>query len=282
MSYLDEVFKQTADEGYFDFSRCQRADGSHYGTGGTCRKGDKVGAREVTAAPAEKASRLTQKKIGSLSDEQLKSLIKNPKLLGYQRDRLNQELDRRSSSDSPKSDSAVPKEPKGLFSKGANVDIYELDKKAEKWRQEAGLQAFPLTLDWNHDRVHALVHEFLGGSDKIGNWVGQGPKSPTPAEETLVNLVHRDAALKARGEGVRMDTNDLKRYITRDIQVVTGRNQIPDKDMDKYMTTDKDGVYRPDYDKFIAKYEEMKKTPGFDKLLDAAHSAWSNAGETML
>jgi len=282
MSYLDEVFKQTADEGYFDFSRCQRADGSHYGTGGTCRKGDKVGAREVTAAPAEKASRLTQKKIGSLSDEQLKSLIKNPKLLGYQRDRLNQELDKRSSGDSPKSDSAVPKEPKGLFSKGANVDIYELDKKAEKWRQEAGLQAFPLTLDWNHDRVHALVHEFLGGSDKIGNWVGQGPKSPTPAEETLVNLVHRDAALKARGEGVRMDTNDLKRYITRDIQVVTGRNQIPDKDMDKYMTTDKDGVYRPDYDKFIAKYEEMKKTPGFDKLLDAAHSAWSNAGETML
>jgi len=282
MSYLDEVFKQTADEGYFDFARCQRADGSHYGTGGTCRKGDKVGAREVTAAPAEKASRLTQKKIGSLSDEQLKSLIKNPKLLGYQRDRLNQELDKRSSGDSPKSDSAVPKEPKGLFSKGANVDIYELDKKAEKWRQEAGLQAFPLTLDWNHDRVHALVHEFLGGSDKIGNWVGQGPKSPTPAEETLVNLVHRDAALKARGEGVRMDTNDLKRYITRDIQVVTGRNQIPDKDMDKYMTTDKDGVYRPDYDKFIAKYEEMKKTPGFDKLLDAAHSAWSNAGETML
>jgi len=282
MSYLDEVFKQTADEGYFDFSRCQRADGSHYGTGGTCRKGDKVEAREVTAAPAEKASRLTQKKIQSLSDEQLKSLIKNPKLLGYQRDRLNQELDKRSSGDSPKSDSAVPKEPKGLFSKGANVDIYELDKKAEKWRQEAGLQAFPLTLDWNHDRVHALVHEFLGGSDKIGNWVGQGPKSPTPAEETLVNLVHRDAALKARGEGVRMDTNDLKRYITRDIQVVTGRNQIPDKDMDKYMTTDKDGVYRPDYDKFIAKYEEMKKTPGFDKLLDAAHSAWSNAGETML
>lgn len=114
MSYLDEVFKQTADEGYFDFARCQRADGSHYGTGGTCRKGDKVGAREVTAAPssapAEKASRLTQKKIQSLTDEQLKSLIKNPKLLGYQRDRLNQELDKRSSGDNPKPVStAAPK-----------------------------------------------------------------------------------------------------------------------------------------------------------------------------
>jgi hypothetical protein len=174
-----------------------------------------------------------------------------------------------------------PKEPKGLFSKGSNVDFVAVEKAAEKWRQEAGLSASPGTLDWKHDRVHALTHSFLGGANKIGEWIGQGPKSPTPAEETLVNLVHRDAALKARGEG-RMDTNDLKRYITRDIQVVTGRNQIADKDMDKYMTTAKDGVYRPDYDKFIAKYEEMRNTPGFDKLLDAAHASWSNAGDTML
>jgi hypothetical protein len=171
--------------------------------------------------------------------------------------------------------------PQGLFLAGSDVDIFELEKKAEKWRQEAGLQAFPGTLDWKHDRVHALTHEFLGGTNKIGEWIGQGPKSPTPAEEALVNLVHRDAALKAKGQP-RMDTDDLKRYITRDIQVVTGRNQIPDKDMDKYMTTEKNGIVRPDYDKFIAKYEEMKNTPGFEKLLDAAHASWSNAGETML
>jgi len=181
----------------------------------------------------------------------------------------------------PKPAPKKQKEPKGLFSKGANIDFVAVEKAAEKWRQESGLSASPGTLDWKHDRVHALTHSFLGGSNKIGEWIGQGPKSPTPAEETLVNLVHRDAALKARGEG-RMDTNDLKRYITRDIQVVTGRNQIADKDMDKYMTTGKDGVYRPDYDKFIAKYEEMKNTPGFEKLLDAAHASWSNAGETML
>jgi hypothetical protein len=173
------------------------------------------------------------------------------------------------------------KEPKGLFMAGKDVDIYEVEKKAEEWRKQAGLQAFPGTLDWKHDRVHALTHEFLGGSNKIGEWIGQGPKSPTPAEEAIVNLVHREAALKARGEP-RLDTDDLKRYITRDIQVVTGRNQIPDKDMDKYMTTEKNGIVRPDYDKFIAKYEEMKNTPGFENLLDAAHASWSNAGETML
>ena len=282
MSYLDEVFKQTADEGYFDFARCQRADGSHYGTGGTCRKGDKVGAREVTAAPAEKASRLTQKKIGSLSDEQLKSLIKNPKLRDYQRDRLNQELDKRSSGDSPKSDSAVPKEPKGLFSKGSNVDFVAVEKAAEEWRNKAGLQAFPHTMDWDHDKVHVLTHSFLGGSNKIGEWIGQGSKSPTPAEETLVNMVHRAGALKGRGDDYKLSDNDLKRYVTRDIQLLTGRNQISDSDMKLYYTTDKNGDSVPDTAKFIAKYREMEKTPGFDKLLDAAHTSFSNVGDIIL
>lgn len=32
-------------EAFVDFARCQRADGSHYGTGGQCRKGREVGAR---------------------------------------------------------------------------------------------------------------------------------------------------------------------------------------------------------------------------------------------
>ena len=33
-------------ESHFDFSRCQRPDGSFYGTGGQCRKGAPVGAKE--------------------------------------------------------------------------------------------------------------------------------------------------------------------------------------------------------------------------------------------
>ena len=33
-----EAFKEAAEEKY-DFATCQRADGSYYGTGGTCRKG---------------------------------------------------------------------------------------------------------------------------------------------------------------------------------------------------------------------------------------------------
>jgi len=32
-----------------DFARCQRPDGSYYGTGGQCRQGTKVGAKEKAA-----------------------------------------------------------------------------------------------------------------------------------------------------------------------------------------------------------------------------------------
>ena len=36
-------------EQHFDFGRCQRADGSFYGTGGVCRKGTEAGAKEKEA-----------------------------------------------------------------------------------------------------------------------------------------------------------------------------------------------------------------------------------------
>jgi hypothetical protein len=157
-----------------------------------------------------------------------------------------------------------------------------VEKAADEWRKKAGLQAFPGTNDWNHDNVHVLTHSFLGGSNKIGEWIGQGPKSPTPAEETLVNMVHRAGALKGRGDDYKLSDSDLKRYVTRDIQLLTGRNQISDSDMKLYYTTDKDGVSVPDTAKFIAKYREMENTPGFDKLLDAAHRSFSNVGDIIL
>jgi len=46
--WLENVFSQTADGGYFDFARCERADGTFYGASGKCRKGIEVGAKEAT------------------------------------------------------------------------------------------------------------------------------------------------------------------------------------------------------------------------------------------
>ncbi len=168
------------------------------------------------------------------------------------------------------------KAPKGLFLAGNAVDIYDVEKKAEEWRQAAGLDAFPGTLDWKHDRVHALVHEFMGGHGKIGEWVGQGPKTPTPAEETLVNMVHRASALKARGDSPKLlDDMQLEKYFVRDIQFMQGRGNIKDEDAKHYFKESGD----VNVEKFISKYREMEATPGFDKLLDASHRAFTNAGE---
>lgn len=43
---LESVFSQTANGGYYDFTVCERPDGSKYGTGGQCRKGKETSATE--------------------------------------------------------------------------------------------------------------------------------------------------------------------------------------------------------------------------------------------
>lgn len=40
-------FSEASGQSYFDFARCQRPDGSYYGTSGTCRKGKPVGPKEM-------------------------------------------------------------------------------------------------------------------------------------------------------------------------------------------------------------------------------------------
>jgi len=170
---------------------------------------------------------------------------------------------------------------KSLFMAGSDVDFVELEKKAEEWRQEAGLSAFPGTIDWQHDMVHALVHEFLGGSNNIGEWIGQGSKSPTPAEETLVNMIHRAAALKGRGDDPKELLNndlELRKYFERDINFLTGRGNIKDQYLKLYFNQNGE----PAVDKFIQKIKEIAATPGFDKLLDAAHRVFTTAGEYVL
>lgn len=101
MSYLDDVFKQTADGGYFDFARCQKPNGQIYGTRGKCRSGVEIGAKEEVAsvpksAPAAKgATKLggakvgTEKRLLSLSVSQLKQLREDPRLYDYQKKKLD-------------------------------------------------------------------------------------------------------------------------------------------------------------------------------------------------
>ena len=186
-------------------------------------------------------------------------------------------------ADKKKSRTKASKAPKKLFEMGDNLNFVAVEAAAEEWRKKkAGLTAYPGSVDWEHDRVHVLLHSFLGGPEKVGEWFGLGSWSPTPAEEVLVNLLHRSASLKGLGDSPNLTDMDLKRYISRDIQVLDRRNNIKVKDRGKYMVTEEDGYERSDWDKFITKYREMEKTPGFNKLLDAAYKSFTNAGELFL
>lgn len=174
------------------------------------------------------------------------------------------------------------KEGRKLYAEGAKSDISAIERKAEEWRNSSGLKAEAGSVDWKHDRVHVLVHDFLGSKEAIGEWFGTRNKSPTPAEEALVNIVHRAAALKGRGEFSGFTDRDLARYFTRDIQCCWGRGQISDKEYHLYFKENEDGLEMPDVNKFITKYREMEKKPGFEKLLDAAHAMWTEAGDLLL
>ena len=49
MNHIDFNEVAQADFEVFDYARCQRPDGSYYGTGGQCRKGVSVGPKEKAA-----------------------------------------------------------------------------------------------------------------------------------------------------------------------------------------------------------------------------------------
>lgn len=189
---------------------------------------------------------------------------------GTPAEKPKEEGGKKSAKKAPSEDS---KQQPGLYTKGKDVDINDVDKKADAWRKENGLDAFEGTVDWKHDRVHVLAHEFLGGQNKINEWIGENRKGPSPAEESIINMIHRDSALRARGEGV-LNRNDLEKYFERDINFVYGRGNIPDNQLGKYFSGND-----PDVNKFITKFEEIRSKPGYLNLLDASHSAFTNAGE---
>jgi hypothetical protein len=91
-SYLQEVYSQTADEGYFDFARCQRADGTIYGSPGKCKKGKEIGAKEEAPAQKLSADRKMQltAKIKAMSAADLKKVAKDPRLSERQRGKLQE------------------------------------------------------------------------------------------------------------------------------------------------------------------------------------------------
>ena len=67
-------------EQHFDFGRCQRADGSFYGTAGVCRKGTATGAKEKSATKSKSGgSKAESKSSGGSSVADVKALDRKAK-----------------------------------------------------------------------------------------------------------------------------------------------------------------------------------------------------------
>jgi hypothetical protein len=89
-TYLQEVFSQTADDGYFDFARCMRDDGTIYASPtDTCRKGKKIDGDEVPAkkTSSERKMQLTAK-IKAMSAADLQKIADDPRLSDRQKRKL--------------------------------------------------------------------------------------------------------------------------------------------------------------------------------------------------
>lgn len=164
MNYLEEVFRQTADEGYFDFARCQRADGTFYGTSGKCRSGDHVGAREVQAAKRAKAATGTQKpaklggaKVGSekrllsLSVSQLKQLREDSRLYDYQKKKIDSIIAKKGGESAKPAQKAAGRDQDAREKLRANIRERVSTQEKSKYNQ---------TLE-DVDRSYKMMREFV-------------------------------------------------------------------------------------------------------------------------
>ena len=115
MPYGD--FDQYAQE-VWDFVRCQRADGSYYGSSGKCRKGSEVSAKQKEA-------------LAKLKPEQLKQLEKSPKLSSIQKKAVKEEIVKQGGEEDAKAKySSLARQSQEAMTRGDMATAMKLNKEA--------------------------------------------------------------------------------------------------------------------------------------------------------
>lgn len=138
MNYLGEVFEQTADGGYFDFARCQRKNGTIYGSPtGTCRKGtlipDEVEVKKTPTGGSQKM-RLTAK-IKAMSSAELQKVVDDPRLSASQRTNISRLIKvRKAEEGSAAAKIARPPDPK--VAAKVNKAMAKKNEEAQKKERE--------------------------------------------------------------------------------------------------------------------------------------------------
>jgi hypothetical protein len=234
MNYLDEVYKQTADGGYFDFTRCQRPNGTIYGTSGKCKSGTEIGAKEAAGAPqtasaAQKPAKLGGAKVGSekrllaFSVGQLKQLREDPRLYDYQKKKLDS-LIAKKESEGPKPTTAAAKNARPVDPKvAAKVNKAMAAKAKGPQYTPEQIAAQNAALRKNHEDIaNEVMADKKLRSDKArkAEMVRRGVPANTDFVALVADAKERrvEKAEAERQAGLKMSKADRKADIRRQIE----------------------------------------------------------------
>jgi len=194
-----------------DFARCQRADGSFYGTSGTCRKGTPVGPREMKAL--KKAAASGNKKAKAALD-----VVEGKKTKAQAVKELGGEVTKKS---------APTAKPKGESKKKAKPDLQTQYAGLAKQAQEAMAKG-------DMDKALRLNQEAMVVMSKIRAREEKGSPEVKQREEKVGKVV--ESLKKTKASNVTSDSDGA--YITEKV----GANEV------KTLITPKtDGSYEIGY-----------------------------------
>lgn len=183
-------FNELAQE-VWDFTRCQRPNGTFYGTAGKCKSGDAVGAKEKAEAKPKKTKAAAA--LEKATPEQLEKLKSHPKVTPAQKAKLDKAIAEKK---------AVPKE----SAKTNDERIKSLKAEAEKLK--SAFQKHQEKGEW--DKADEVIKKATAINQEISSLSGASEKKPKAKKANAQDLEQRQAEMKRRHGEYREGQNKAK------------------------------------------------------------------------
>jgi hypothetical protein len=214
----------------WDFTRCQRPNGTFYGTRGKCKSGDEVGAKELPAPKAKKAAakKTTAKPamnakakaaLDKATPEQLEKLKSNPKVTPAQKKVLDKAIaEKTEKAKKPESKKAAAAKPdkeeaaKASETKATEKELAKLEKQQSRIEKDfvKGRKRYE-DMDEGPEKdkfgakLEAMAKTYQENKKKIAELKNKGAKS---GELDKDDLVDRDEERNRRGKIYREAQNN--------------------------------------------------------------------------
>ena len=214
----------------WDFTRCQRPNGTFYGTRGKCKSGDEVGAKELPAPKAKKAAakKTTAKPamnakakaaLDKATPEQLEKLKSNPKVTPAQKKVLDKAIaEKTGKAKKPESKKAAAAKPdkeeaaKASETKATEKELAKLEKQQSRIEKDfvKGRKRYEdmdegTEKDKFGAKLEAMAKTYQENKKKITELKNKGAKS---SELDKDDLVDRDEERNRRGKIYREAQNN--------------------------------------------------------------------------